>query len=242
MNSATESKECVIHMTRSDDDDHLVSPQNYTSWLTLLEAAKVRNHEHIINVAEGLEGNEVPEIFYHRKCRSLFTMKRDLNILKRKANEDTESEAGGSSAPKRPCRISVEKRVYDTECIFCRRDKYVKGSKTREQLSQVVQLRADERLRECAIKKNDKDMIALTSRDIVAAEARYHFSCYRNYNRECIQPEVEGADKPDDTDEFAQYQRIEKEAYAKLLTYIRTDVIPNKTIIPDLFTINNHSF
>ena len=75
--------QCIIHMTASkEDDEHLVSPQSYDSWFTLLEAAKVRNHAPILDIAKQLEDKEVPKIFYHRKCRSLFTMKRDLETEK----------------------------------------------------------------------------------------------------------------------------------------------------------------
>ena len=48
-----------------------------------------------------------------------------------------------------------------------------------EKVTQAVQPRADDRLRECAIQREDEWIIAITSRDIVAAEARYHASCYK---------------------------------------------------------------
>jgi hypothetical protein len=44
-------------------------------------------------------------------------------------------------------------------------------------------LRADKTLRECAIQKRDDKILAVTSRDIVAAEANYHRSCYQAYTR-----------------------------------------------------------
>ena len=80
---ASAKNQCIIHMTASkEDDEHLVSPQSYDSWFTLLEAAKVRNHAPILDIAKQLEGKEVPKIYNHRKCRSLFTMKRDLETEK----------------------------------------------------------------------------------------------------------------------------------------------------------------
>ena len=65
--------QCLIHQTAShlDADDHLVSPQNHDSWTALLEAAKVRNHAPLLDISKHLQGNEVPQIFYHRKRRSL---------------------------------------------------------------------------------------------------------------------------------------------------------------------------
>lgn len=111
-------KQCIIHQdTSKEDDDHLVSPQDYASWETLLEAAKVRKYAPILDVAKELGEKEVPRIYYHRKCRSLFTMKRDLETLKRKAKESITDEAGETS--KRPRRrSSSEARVYDKICIF----------------------------------------------------------------------------------------------------------------------------
>ena len=114
--------QCIIHYTTVsyEGDDHLVSPQSYDSWLTLLEATKVRNHFPILQIAKLLEGNEVPNIFYHRRCRSLFTMKRDLKTLKRKADECLTDELGSTDCTSnKPCRRSSSgARVYDQSVYF----------------------------------------------------------------------------------------------------------------------------
>ncbi|KAG0714704.1 hypothetical protein GWK47_001513 [Chionoecetes opilio] len=73
-------------------------------------------------------------------------------------------------------------------------------------------------------------MIALTSRDIVAAEAHYHASCYRNYTRNKEDSNENEEEKV--TDEFILYHKVEGEAYQELFEYIREDIIPNKRIIP----------
>ena len=71
-------KYCIIHKEGLKiDDDHLISPQSYDSWATLLEAAEIRKHEALLQIARNAQEGEVPEIFYHRKCRSAFTIKRD---------------------------------------------------------------------------------------------------------------------------------------------------------------------
>ena len=57
----------------------------------------------------------------------------------------------------------------------------MKNPKSREKLIQAVQLRADTTLRNCVILKNDARKLTITSRDIVAAEAHYHASCYKSY-------------------------------------------------------------
>ena len=152
----------------------------------------------------------------------IFTIKTDLDTLKRKASE---SEVNNDEVyTKRLCkRVSSEARVvYAAVCIFCNKDKFQKGTRTREKLTQAVQLRADQTLRDCAIRKGDKEIIAVTSRDIVATEAHYHRSCYRNYTR--AKSENEGGDS------CTLYQKIER-SYVKLFEYIRTDIFPNKKIV-----------
>ena len=207
----------------TEKDGHLVCPQTHESWKTLFEAAKVRMYDPIINAAKSLGDNEIPKIYYHQKCRSVFTMKRDLNTSKRKANTSLSDDLSFSA--KRMCRRPPESRVYNAICIFCNKVKFIKGSKTREKLTQAVQLRADQTLRECAIHKGDENIIAVTSRDIVAAEAHYHLSCYKNYTRVKIK----------DTGEEDAYGMAERESYANLFEYIRSEIIPNKEIVSVAF-------
>ena len=119
-----DKEQCIICQQKSQSserDDRLVSPQTYESWHTLLEAAKVRSHEPIISIAEDLVENELPNVYYHRKCRSIFTMKRDLKTvrMKRKASESFDNDIGCSSKSKRSCRRPSESRVYSATCIFC---------------------------------------------------------------------------------------------------------------------------
>ena len=73
-------------------------------------------------------------------------MKRDLEaIRKRKASETLSDNTACSS--KRACRRLSESRVYEPVCIFCNKVKFQKGLKSREKLTQAVQLRADQTLR-----------------------------------------------------------------------------------------------
>lgn len=157
---------CIIHHASSGSDTHLVCPKTYESWLSLLEASKVRNHTAVLEVAQSLGEKEIPKIYYHRKCWSLFTMKRHLDTLKQKActccaNDDPQTS---STLSKRPVRSSTESRVYEPICIFCNTDKFLKVSKSREKLVKAVELRADQRLRECAMQKRDEKILAVTSR------------------------------------------------------------------------------
>ena len=57
----------------------------------------------------------------------------------------------------------------------------MKGSRTRDRLLKVSELRGDKR--EAAEEKHDVRMLAITSCELVAAEAHNYFSCYRTYTR-----------------------------------------------------------
>ena len=46
-----------------------------------------------------------------------------------------------------------------------------------------MDMRADETTRKTAIGKYDNRILAVVSRELVVAEARYHKSCYRNCQR-----------------------------------------------------------
>jgi len=68
------NKLCIICSKEViDNDSHLVSPKTCDSWLTLLKAANVRKHLPIIDAAKQLN-EEIPEIYLHRKCRSIFRL------------------------------------------------------------------------------------------------------------------------------------------------------------------------
>ena len=58
-------------------------------------------------------------------------------------------------------KASATSRVYEKICIFCEKtSKYVKGSNTRGQLIQAVDLRADERIRSVATLKSDERVLS----------------------------------------------------------------------------------
>ena len=126
---------------------------------------------------------------------------------------------------KRKRFASSSSRVYGEECIFCGKEKYVRGTNSREKLVKATQLRVDQTLREKAISKCDENILAITSRDIVAAEAHYHRSCYRDYTRpEKIQ---------DDQAAGINQQELvpEQEAFFDLFQYIRAEVIEKQLVV-----------
>ena len=224
-----ESKErfCIIHKEGSqyEPEDPLISPLSYESWVTLLEAAKVRKHDGILKIARDVKEGEVPVLFYHRKCRSVFTLKRDLESLKRKVGFEEEEDEDGVvpfETPRKRSKKATSSRVYAQECTFCEKVKYV--NRIREKLVKASQLRVDHKLRQIAVAKRDKKILAITSRDIVAAEARYHRSCYRDYIRpqQKCHEEQSVSSKAND----AEY-----DAFTDLFRYIRSDVLDAEAVI-----------
>ena len=112
---------------------------------------KQQNHQAVLDVTKTVDENHIPSIAQHRKCGSLFTMKRELESIKRKREGMVDEE---SNPTKRQCRRpSTERRVYDPVCIFCKKIKFMKNPKSREKLIQAVQLRADTTLHNCCTKK-----------------------------------------------------------------------------------------
>ena len=64
----------------------------------------------------------------------------------------------------------------------------------------------------------DEKILALTSRDIVAAEAQYHASCYKNYTRAKMKDQ-EGVDKDGnehETNANELYKIVKTEVYANI--------------------------
>ena len=116
--------------------------------------------------------------------------------------------------------------------FFCK-GKFQKGSK----LTQAVQLRAYQTLCKSAIRKGDEKILAVTSRDIAAAETHYHISCYKNCTRDSTKTAENKAKGNEEkkTGGADPYQVIESEAFTNLFKFIRTDVIPNKKVVPMTF-------
>ena len=110
------------------------------------------------------------------------------------------------------------------------RQKYLPRSHTRKTLTQAVQLRADETLRKLAVERGDEKIIAVTSRDIVAAEAHYHVSCYKNFTSTKGYRPSSTNEKTDNEDTL--YQKAEEEAYSELWHYVKDDLVCNQAIVP----------
>ena len=119
--SAEENKrqrvdECVIHC--SDETGNLVSLKDLESWKMLLNAAVIRNREGILSIAKTLKVREIPQISYHRKCRSIFTLRRDLKKLSQSV---IQVEQQGNTSSRRSSiwqPVTTQSRVWANLCIL----------------------------------------------------------------------------------------------------------------------------
>ena len=192
------------------------------SWKTVLNAATIRNHEQILDIAKPQEEGELPKPTYHRQCRSIFTQERNLDKLSQldaKERENCNSTDSRRSSIRQP--MANPGRIYQRVCIFCEKDKYTRDSRTTEE--QCVDMHDDETTRKAAAGKYDNGILAVISRELVVAEACYHKSCYRN---QCTRNIPVTGDKKEDS-EYTEYFQAELQSY----DYIRTDLLQNLRIL-----------
>ena len=105
---------------------------------------------------------------------------RDSSYESKRKSQRSESSHGSAVLPE--------------VCIFCGLvSKYKKGTNTREKLLCCSEFRTDEKIRSAATRKFDSKILSIASDELIAKEARYHTSCYRDYAR----PEK---DKPTEND------------------------------------------
>ena len=101
----------------------------------------------LLDVAKGLQENELQNIRYHCVCRSQFTMKRDLDSILT-AEERAEDEE--FMPPRKPMRItqnSSTSHVYSAICLFCEKNsKYITGRNTCETLIKPSEQCSDARV------------------------------------------------------------------------------------------------
>ena len=53
-------------------------------WRTLLRAARIQSHVRVLEVTEDIPEGQIPAIYEHRKCFSIFSMKK-VNWLEKKS-------------------------------------------------------------------------------------------------------------------------------------------------------------
>ncbi|KAI8521965.1 hypothetical protein Bbelb_017190 [Branchiostoma belcheri] len=201
--------------------------------MTLLRAAKIRDHKQILELSEDLPAGEIADVKYHRTCRSIFTMKKDLDRLMTKQNID--QNADNEDDVEKTCnsrrKQGLTSRVYEPECMICQKTKYLPGQRTREPLVKCCEFRADVKIRQAAEDKMDFRMISLVSRDLIAAEGQYHRSCYRAYTRNTESCEAGNDDNAEGSMRQDSYESALYTANQELFQFIRNDLFTNPRVM-----------
>ncbi len=172
---------CIIHGT--NEYSNLSSLRDIASWKTLLNAPKIHQHQPLLAIASNLPEDQYPNVAYHHKCRNDFIHKRALDELRNKKVPllSQNKQVIGSPIGNQALYLNNQLGCMKKKCIFCPGNKYVKGTNSKEPVTQCAELRCDDVIRKVAQKKQDTKVLALASRDLVAAEAHYHRSCYPKY-------------------------------------------------------------
>ena len=58
--------DCFLHYESVNTSDKLLCLSNVESWLTILNAARIRNHEKVLELNESLPDGEFPQIKFHK--------------------------------------------------------------------------------------------------------------------------------------------------------------------------------
>ena len=212
-------------------DTHLVSPRDKASWDSLVKAAEVHKHNAILQIASRTTDDEVPEVWYHRTCRSVFTLKKTIDKLQHSESDDT-AETRRQSHRRNSTIVAGGSRVYQPVCIFCQTgSKYTKKSNRRESLVQCAELRSDTAIRNAAVRQNDSRMIAIVSRDLVAAEGHYHRSCYREYTRNRESRAGDPLATSSGDPKVDHYQEMEKRCFDKLFAFVRDSIFEKPHVV-----------
>ena len=157
------------------------------SWKTLVNAARIRNFEPILRILEEVEPDTVPDIWYHRKCPFIFTMKKTLERIKNeKESGSSECTSSQSEPVRRSVRSPSSELLLPKKCLICSKPKYIRNTRTHEKLVLCTDLRADRTLKMAALKKTDGKMMIACSHELVAKEVYYHRTCYQSFTREFL--------------------------------------------------------
>ena len=177
--------ECIIHCSNSVKN--LSKLDSLPSWKTLVKAARIMNFVPVLRILEEVEPDIVPDIWYHRKCRFIFTMKKTLERIKNeKESGSFECTSSQSEPVRRSVRNPFSELLLPKKCLICSKPKYIRNTRTHEKLVLCTDLRADRTLKMAALKKTDGKMMIACSHELVAKEVYYHRTCYQSFTREFL--------------------------------------------------------
>ena len=177
--------ECIIYSSNSVEN--LNKLDSLPSWKTLINAACIRNFEPILRILEEVESDTVPDIWYHRKCWSIFTMKKTLQHIKNKKESGSSECTRSQSEPvRRSVRSPCSELLWPKKCLICSKPKHIGNKRTREKLILCTDLRADRTLKMTTLKKTDGKMMTACSDELVAKKVYYHRTCYQSFTRDFL--------------------------------------------------------
>ena len=176
---------CLICHRKEDSSGNgkLSKCKDVNSWRILYEAAERQNFEALLSPRYSKDVYPPNPVTYHRSCRSSF-------ILNSVAGKEP-TNASEPSLPRPVTRSSVggdhvQGDILPKICIFCNKNKYKKGERTREKLHSLQELEADAKVRQSILKHIEKNtdqkkkaetLLLLLSKDLISSEAKYHESC-----------------------------------------------------------------
>ena len=172
---------CLCH--KQGVEANLLTNFSDRSWKKFKESAE-RRRDDIFEVMRG-KWEEEPKGGYHRQCYQFYTNKGHLARLERKhQNAASPFTMTTSESPnKRVCRSQLP-RVDINKCIICQRDKFKRGTRSREPLTQnISDFGSQSLLRAAQIRNDERILTNIQGQDTIAIEVRYHRTCYKDYVR-----------------------------------------------------------
>ena len=149
-----------------------------------MNAARTRQHSKILNLVGCEQKNDYPVVKYHKSCRAMFTLKRNLDQLTKDPLEPKDKrccfrEKGGSTSNVFFVERRSMSKIVELESNSC------------------TQFRTDDKVRKASILKNDTQILAICTGELIAKEAKYHAPCYRSYTLILYKHENPVAEKND---------------------------------------------
>jgi len=232
---------CIVHYDRCVDEEIVCVSSSQFDAIT--DAVHVRQ-------SQSSECNRlddicslVPRLYdpnrhgCHRWCYKNF-----INISRLRAQVNTAEEshrsdilvsptASQSLSSRRSANVRSHLQLFPQhECIFCGTErKYLPSTRSSEYLRTCVTKVAEERIKECAVKKNDYNLLGkISGEDLLAREARYHESCRRQYVKASSQ-ETTAASSHTHT-ALPEVMVAHQAAFEFLVSYIESKIIQDKHV------------
>lgn len=179
-------QKCLVCGKTAEHDGLTVFTE--VSWAKFPQAARVRNDEVARRYEDVLDSG--PTGSYHRKCYSTYTHKQHLDRLVRKRKAEEEAPVDCSPLQNNPSTSAGSSKLRRTSlpstsmegCIICQKAKRIQKTKTLEPLSQCETFQAGATLLNAAkLRKDQRVIVAIEHKDVIAIEVKYHRSCYASY-------------------------------------------------------------